>query len=222
MKISTGANAKSLSNNHSLTCRATEADTRKVIGERILTARELNGYQQTEAARLFGYRTPAQLSQWEMARRTPPLKMLIRACGIYRVSMDYLTGISEDPDRDPVGAEKMLILKGAETALAEMAQKLADALIYQTNLHGPTVQMAIMFLSEGEKFMAAYRKFVTINRETFDELRGGNTLAVAADGLEGAILKARETLDRHRRIKDAALKGVIKTARPIENHPLFD
>lgn len=188
----------------------------------MLSAREINGYTQIQAAELFGYSNSTQLSLWEQGKRVPPLKTMIRACGIYRVSMDYLTGISHDPDRDPRTAERQRIVKSAESMLSDMAHRLAESIIYQTNLGGPTIEAAQLFLADGEKLMAAYRGFVSRNKDSFEEMLGGAKLAASADAMDSALASARKVIERHRNICEEATRGVIKPVHVIDNLPLFN
>lgn len=169
----------------------------------------------------MGYKTSSQLSQWEQGKRMPPLNMLIRACETYRVSMDFLVGISDDPDRDPTSAERRAVLTSAEKMLHDMAQKLADAVVYQTNLGGPTVEMARAVLRDGEQFMERFNRFVSANGAAFEAMAWNASLTAAAADMEETLAQARRLLERNRRINEAATLGVVKQVRPHDNHPLF-
>ncbi len=219
--MQTGARPQKVHNTASLSNRFARAGTKAVIAERLIQARELNGYQQTEAAERLGYKTSSQLSQWEHGKRMPPLTMLIKACETYRVSMDFLVGISDDPDRDPTSVERRMVLAGAERMLHDMSQRLADAVVYQTNLGGPTVEMARVVLRDGEQFMERFNRFVKDNGVAYEQMRWCASMTAAASDLEETLVQARSLLDRHRRITDAAVAGVIKQVRPHDQHPLW-
>lgn len=70
----------------------------RTIGERLRTAREMNLLSQSEAARRLGYKNPSKLSKCEGASDTSsvPLWLLVAASRMYSVSLDFLTGESDD------------------------------------------------------------------------------------------------------------------------------
>lgn len=217
-----GAQARNRHNTHSLGCRASKSETKQVIGARLIVARSLNGLSQTDAALKLGYQTSAQLSQWEQCKRMPPMTELINAARLYRVSLDFLVGISSDPDRDPTSAERQHLLTGAGQMMSHMAERLADAVIYQTNLGGPTVEMARIVLRDGEQFMERFNRFVRDNGIEYESMKWNASLTAAASDLEETLARARQILDRQRRINDAAMAGVVTQVRPHDNHPLFE
>lgn len=216
-----GAPLKKRHDTHSLSCRSVKSATKNVIAERLVIARNLNGLNQSDAAAQLGYRTSSQLSQWEQARRMAPLTELISAAKLYRVSLDFLVGISDDPDRDPTTVERQEILTGASAMLSQMAERLADAVVYQTNLGGPTVEMARNVLRDGEQFMARFNKFVKDNGVAYEDMQWNASLTSAAADLEDTLVRARQLLERNRRINEAAVAGVVKQVRPHDTHPLF-
>ena len=219
----TGAKSTDLVNTLSLSSRRSKAELRKLVAGRFVTAREMNGHTQVVAASLFGYKTSAQLNQWETGKRMPPLEMIVRASSVYRVSVDYLLGVCMDPDRDPASEERMHLLRGAESALHDMAVKLADSILYQTNLGGPSVFTAALIVRGGKRFLESFQRFRNLNTQAYEEeLRGGATLDAAAAEMEQVLLEAEAVLSRNQRINDAALQGVIKNRKPAENYPLFE
>lgn len=222
--IRSGATPNAAHNTRSLSNRVRRADAGKMVASRLLAARELNGYSQTRAAELFGYKTPAQLSLWELGRRPTPLAMLIKACEVYRVSMDYLTGISEEPDRDPASAVRRQVLVASEGMLSNMAHALADAMIQQTKLGGPAVETALLIVEEGEKLVMACHRFIQLNQGKFEDMRGGAPLQAAATSFEAnGLATARAQIDRFARANQEALQSVLKRVRRSSaNDELFE
>lgn len=222
---STGQRPKAVHSTHSLLMRATKTEVRKIIADRLLQAREINGFSQTEAALKFGYKTPAQLSLWEQCRRMPPLAMLVRASAVYRVSLDYLMGVSPEPDRDPMSAERMQVLNAAQEMCEGMSRALADAIIAQTKVGGPTVQAAYAITGEGDRFLAATRRFMELNSKKFDDMRGGATLKSFADSFEiNGLAVARDQIARHARTNATAVRVVLKKINAADRYSrtLFD
>lgn len=77
---------------------------KRAFGARLLLAREQAQLTQAEAAKRLGYAQAVQLSNMENGNRMPPMDVLIRAAVLYGTTMDYLCGLSDDPDRDPMAA----------------------------------------------------------------------------------------------------------------------
>jgi transcriptional regulator with XRE-family HTH domain len=209
-----GAKAAAVHNTRSLSMRTDKAVVNRTVAERLLNARELNGYSQTKGAELLGYKTPAQLNQWEMSRRPVPLRMLIRASHVYRVSMDYLVGISDEPDRDPNSAIRRQVVSASEQMLSSMTMCLADAIIQQTKMGGPAIETALLIVDEGERLVKAFKRFVELNAATFEDMRGGAPLNTAAMSFEAnGLATARAQIDRFLRANTASAKDVASKLR---------
>lgn len=220
--LASSAPRAAVNNTHSLMCRATKSEFRKIVAERILKARELNGLTQTDAAKLFGYNTPAQLSQWEQNKRLPPMQKIIQASHVYRVSVDYLVGVSSEPDRDPLSAERLMLLNSVGTTLDGMTRSLVETIMAQVRIGGPTIQSAYSFLQEGDRMLSAFERFVSLNPE-YEDMKGGNTLAVAAESFKhNGIGHARQQLERHRRINGDAMHAIANRPKPVPSLDLFE
>ena len=69
-----------------------------MIGERLAEIRQFNGDTQAMLAKKLGYSKDA-VSSWEQGRVPPKEPTLIKICQMYKVSSDYLLGLSdEDPE----------------------------------------------------------------------------------------------------------------------------
>lgn len=71
-------------------------ETEAVFGERLQQARKMTGISQRQAAEEFGI-TKVGYQNYEYARRSPSLEMLPRLAKFFRVSTDYLLGLSDEP-----------------------------------------------------------------------------------------------------------------------------
>lgn len=65
---------------------------------RIRELREKQGYTQRQMAELLGMLQP-QYFRYEQGTRDVPSEMLIRLADIYHVSVDYLLGQTDNPER---------------------------------------------------------------------------------------------------------------------------
>lgn len=222
--VTSGAPSKAVHDPRSLLCRMTNAERRRVIGGRFLEARELNGYQQVEAANLFGYKNSAQLSQWERGQRMPPIPRILQASSIYRVSLDYLFGISNEPDRDPINAERLLLMRNAESVLSGMTQKIVDAMLVQTRECIPVISAAKLMVDEGDKLMSAFIRFRELNLVFDEEMKGSARLANAFDSFRiNGLGNTKDQLERQKHSARKLMDAALHAAGVSTNTPqLFD
>lgn len=215
----TGVAQKAALNNSSLRCREDSASIRKRVAHRMVESRELNGMSQTEAAEAFGYRNSTQLSQWEKGKRMPPILRLIQATSIYRVSLDYLLGLSDEPDRDPASAERRILLAAVEADLRSATQRLTDMLMFKTKRGSPAISTAVLIVQEGETMVNAYKRFVALNPK-YEDMRGGNTLKVAAESFEhNGLAHARSHIERFQRSTGEALNYALREGESSQVSP---
>lgn len=180
---------------------------RSVIGPRLHKARELSGLSQTEAAMQLGYGAPTQLSLWEMSRRLVPLSELIRAARLYGVSLDYLTGESEEVDRDPSMALRNACLRGVRQQLDRVAEITVSEVARHARLVGPHAGNARNLIHAGDNLVDALGAFVRFNAEEFAGQRGGATVVRRSEEFETALDDARGRIRLH-----DALDGDLRRA----------
>lgn len=178
-------------------CRGDEGrKLRRIVGPRLVRARALSGYSQTEAATALGYSTPAQVNLWEMGRRLPPIFELIKAAEIYSVSLDYLIGVSHEPDRDPTEGARHAILRGVRGMLERVAAITVGEIDRHQRLIGPHAGNVRGLLSAGDALTEAVGDFVRRN-STFEDQVGGATLLRRTHQLEAALAGARAAIRAH-------------------------
>lgn len=194
----------------------------QVIAKRFIQARELNGLSQTEGAHALGYAKSGQLSLIESGRKAPPLAVLVKASEAYRVSTDFLLGVCDDPDRDPVSEIQLRMQRENARQLEDMSRRLGEALIESTKLMDPTAQAARAFTGEGERLVVAISSFVRLNRDEFDGMRGGATVLSALSKFEDALNTSRQYVARHQKLMDGTLRTVAEPGRLAANKDLFD
>lgn len=68
------------------------------VGERLRMAREMNGWEVSEAARRLGFENPGSLSRLELAKHVSaiPLYIIPRAAQVYGTTTDFLHGLTDD------------------------------------------------------------------------------------------------------------------------------
>lgn len=179
----------------------------KVIGKRMIEARQLCNLTQQEAARRLGYKNSSKLSKIEMASDTNsiPILTLYRASKVYDVSMDFLFGFTDDWERDPTVSQQREIGRWVfeHWERAKIAEVNAIRALYN--------RQAIIFKSVSglitrAKENNAYVKKFRENNSKFDDLKGGNRLLyLLASTAEDAMGLSYE-LQRIRALHDVAKK----------------
>ena len=66
-----------------------------MIGERLAEVRKDHDHTQQNLAELLHVSTPT-VRAWEQGKSSPPHDMLVTICRLYRVSADYLLGLTDE------------------------------------------------------------------------------------------------------------------------------
>jgi transcriptional regulator with XRE-family HTH domain len=160
--------------------RHEQVELARQVGARLREARELSGIQQCRAAHALGYVQKGNLSRIESGLdnlASVPLWLLKRASGLYAVSIDYLLGAVDAPERDELTAAERAVLgimtevwesqrrrdvRAVVAALARVAEIEADC-------------AALSRLTSGAA--SALQRFAEMNSGWAD-MPGGATLAL--------------------------------------------
>lgn len=71
--------------------------SREVFGQRLLEIRKSNRETQPDLARLLEI-SKSRISEMENGKNTTTIEKFARICEHYKVSADYLLGLSDDPN----------------------------------------------------------------------------------------------------------------------------
>ena len=104
------------------------AALRRVMAQRLVEARALNGISQSEAATMPGFCNGTQVSLWEQARRPVPLQLVSHIATTFGVSTDWLLGTDDEPERNSRLAARNHVVRRMAGLLERNAQVVADAL----------------------------------------------------------------------------------------------
>lgn len=188
---------------------------RELIGRRIREARELLGGGQTELATWLAYRNSTQASLWEAGQRLPPIGELPRIAGALGVSLDYLFGLSDDPEREPRQVRRLAVVAQVRAAVDAMADQLADSLLREAAPLDGLVR-SVKLVGKVERLVSAVTALRASNAELFDtELRGGATLVRAAAEARDAAQEvglALDAADRAAELAHARLRDAVRKA----------
>ncbi len=171
---------------------------KEIVRERMISARVMNGLTAVEAAARLGYKNSTQLSQIESGERKVPndWQFLLRMSRVYSVSVDYLLGISPNPERDPVAAESFAMLRGFEELLRAQAVSMTAAFVrYGTERLAARSDLQGMTIA-AEAVCGALARMRELHPAEFDELRGGAKLVAAVERLESATIPLKEAITR--------------------------
>lgn len=198
------------------------AALRKIVGERFVEARRINGWDQSEAAtERFGYSNSTQLSLIEQGRRLPPHAVLIKASEVYAVSVDFLLGLSDEPERDPKAAERNAAMRHVHALVSGTSETMIGLLLQYLAQGVPSVKTASTLLNHADELAQAVNRVRVMNPKLFDEkLKGGSALVRIADQTANACAQAREMLSRHDRVTDFKMR--VEEKRAGVTHPLFE
>lgn len=167
------------------TARASAA-LRQVIAERLNHGRALAGLSQVEMANAIGLKNSTQLCLWERAQRMPPLHALLSAADVLGVSIDFLVGVSDEPDRDPQVARRTALLGAMRQMLEQHAAAAADVIL-AAEIDPTKAIRAHALCGKTAELARAVEQFRQKNSDTFDELpMGALLLRLARDAAEAA------------------------------------
>lgn len=100
--------------------------------ERLFLLREKNNLEQKKIAKIIGV-SQQTYSTWEVGTKIIPLKHLNSICNYYRVSIDYMLGLSEKTnyyktidflDRKEIGKRIKVIRQDNKLTLRDLAKEL--------------------------------------------------------------------------------------------------
>lgn len=101
------------------------------LGERLRLAREMNGWEVSEAARRLGFENAGSLSRFEHAKHVSaiPLYIIPRAAQVYGVSTDYLHGLTDDLSIAPALRMRRDVAVWLSNEMERQRQRDIDAML---------------------------------------------------------------------------------------------
>ncbi|WP_374568755.1 helix-turn-helix domain-containing protein [Ideonella sp.] len=199
---------------NTLTRSGTNALVRTTVAARFKQARELNGWDQREAAVRMGYENGTQLSLIELGRRNTPLAVFCVASTVYGVSVDFLLGLSDEPERDPAVAERQAVLRHVEGMLREHAAQVLEMISEHMNAATKPISLARRLLGVASTATETFDRFATLNGEAWEDMPGGAMLLKAMVELETVTQAALEALGKQERL--AVFRAACAAATPMQ------
>lgn len=181
---------------------------KRLLAKRLAACRELNGWGQTQAALLLGYKNATQLSLLEQGKRMPPPVLLIQMARVYGVSSDYLLGLSDEPERDPSTAAVKASINQVRVMLDRNATAVCEALHQSHRFDTSQAFRETGVVSRVKYLLDSVTRFREISPISFDDTRGSAKLLYAAREADEAITEVGNLLDQaHRRAEFALRHG---------------
>jgi transcriptional regulator with XRE-family HTH domain len=199
--------------------RSEHAKVIKTLGERMKTARELCGLSQLKAAKLLGYTNSSKLAKIEGSIDSVPLRLIPKAAEIYGVSVDYLFGVSDEWERDPIKLQERLIGQWLKDQW-KLAQEAQDSAFKALQAKQVELSGAIAKTKARAKENLQQVERVREWNPVFDELKGGaKLLRLLAETAEEAMglgfeLEKLRTLNESERL----MGDILESPR----HPAID
>lgn len=169
-----------------------EAALAMTVRSRLKAARDMNGLNQVQAAQRMGYANSTQISLAESGNRVPPLGMLIRYAEVYAVPIDYLVGLSDEPDRDPRMAARTAAMSAARSIVDSAVASITDHVernLASSSLHQEVISELAQLL---EELVDAYTNMRRLSGDDFDDILGGSRLDKAIRLCQSVIPRVEE------------------------------
>ena len=180
--------------------KAEDARLRKVFAERMYSARvDINGWTQLHAAKMLGFSNSSPLAKIEMGESFARIMPGI-AARVYRVSADFLMGISdfEYECRTP-GTEWERDILNANTAFFQTAMgDHAKSLARIGRTASVTVDGLAKVMAVTNEAKEVFERVIELNPDIWAECRGGSRLEAIMGELERTCADVRRTAARAR------------------------
>jgi transcriptional regulator with XRE-family HTH domain len=179
-------------------------EEKKAFGKRMETARNIAGLTMTQAAEALGYSQPVQLSLMESGKRMVTLRVIIEAARLYGTTTDYLCGLAEDSDRDPVSAIQRHVAARVTSEVNIMVRRMSEVSV-------SAVRELMPAAAEGQRVAELVRelnlclcRFAQANPKFQDMPKGGPLVNKMELALAAAVAYT-ERVERSKRLLAARI-----------------
>ncbi|MFM0226142.1 helix-turn-helix domain-containing protein [Paraburkholderia dipogonis] len=193
---------------------ADDAETEKLMRERLIVARNLNSLDQKEAAAKLGYKNSSQLSKVESGDAPLPKSLLRKASLAYGVSSDWLLGLSNEPERDPQIAGQMAVMRAVHAGVVEHTQNVTAVMLRLASDQLPLEAQLRTLLDSARRATQSFEKICRLNSTFNEDIRGGATLQHDIDDLLEVMVNIDRFLTRRANLNEVR--------KPAASMPLFD
>lgn len=182
----------------------------KQVGTRMREARELCGFSLSQAAKLLGYKNPSKLCKVEQASDTMaiPLWLILRASKLYDVTTDYIFGLTDDWERDPVVYQQKQVGVWLLEHFENSKKAELNALRVLHNRQWVIFKAINNFLSRSKENMEYAKRVREMNPE-FDEMKGGNRMMWLLEQTENETMALAREMEKIKVLARVAQKDNV-------------
>lgn len=177
-----------------------------LIRARCLSARLISRKSPERAAKEMGYTNTSMISKMERKTSKTAINhnFLARASLCYGVSMDYLLGMSNYPERDPRSVEQLAIYNSVQHYANQVLDNLVETIIKGASAQVLSMQLAIL-CDESSDLVDSINRMRDLNPQFDEEVRAG---AIVMDRVEKISRRINET--RKRLSKQAYDENILR------------
>lgn len=187
-------------------------DLDKLIRQRLVHARELNKLNQLMAAERLGYKNSTALSKIEGGTAKVPKNFLVKAAQCYGVSMDYLMGLSSEPERDPKTAEQHAILNSVRAEILRQAELTTCALLANAADMTPMEEHVTTLLKRVKTVFDKFDLVCVRNPQFMDDVIAGSSLFNAVNDAQNAAVAAERFMGRRSELVTLRMRSALESA----------
>jgi transcriptional regulator with XRE-family HTH domain len=179
-------------------------EEKKAFGKRMETARTISGLTLTQAAEAMGYSQPVQLSLMESGKRMATLRIIIECAKLYGTTADYLCGLAEDSDRDPVAAIQRHVAARVASEVNTMVRRMSDVSVQAVRELMPAAAEGQRVAELVKELNFAMARFVQAN-PTFEDMPKGSAVVSKMHLAASAAVVYIERVERTKRLLAARI-----------------
>ena len=194
-----------------------------LVGARLRQVREAAGVSLTDAATAMGYSQPVQLSVMEGGERLPTLHVLLQYAAAFDSTVDFLLGLSSDPEADPAVVIQRRLATDVAEELRLVLAKVAETSVGLARDTRPLVARATRLATAAMEASRALATVRRLNRSFDDDTRGGAGLVARIDCCADLALELLESATAlQARAKGGMVGGALTQATLDEGMSLAD
>ena len=184
-----------------------------LVRARCLSARLLAQMSPERAAKKMGYSNTSMISKMEKKTSKTSINhnYIARASLCYGVSVDYLLGLSDYPERDPRSVEQLAIYASVRQFADGFVNSLSEAIIEGAQSHMLSGNLA-MLCDDAQALIDAFTRCRELNAKFDDKIKGGATMLKCAEQLTERVKSTRMRLSKA--VRD---ENIIRQFRAVLN-----
>lgn len=168
-----------------------------LIRARCLSARLIARKSPERAATEMGYTNTSMISKMERKTSKTAINhnFLARASLCYGVSMDYLLGMSNYPERDPRSVEQLAIYNSVQHYANQVLENIAETIVKGASAQVLSAHLSIL-CEESAYLVDSINRMRELNPQFDDEIRAGAVVVERTEKMSKRINETRKRLSK--------------------------